>query len=241
MARVPFKLKSGNASAFKNLGSSPARNKGHGVEEEHGHFENGKVDRRTLSNRYSEFNKKQIELDRPTKVVVTNEKGARGWHWSNKPQEFNYLGPSTSGERRSDINEWQNRNKEGGIGVAPVTDNEFGTNKSDLTEVTKMALIREHRNSIDNMSKKELLKNVGKKGNIFNQIFSSKENLKKENRKWIYKDYKNKIMSQAMTTEDAEKYNSKLDEQVSPEIKALATELANKRKENNPNVDYVGK
>ena len=44
-----------------------------------------------------------------------------------------------------------------------------------------------------------------------------------------------------MTTEDAKKYNSKLDEQVSPETKAFSRKMANERKENNPNVDYVGK
>jgi len=241
MARVPFKLKSGNASVFKNLGSSPARDKGHGTEEAHEHFESGKIDPRSLSNRFSEFNKEQIKLGRPTKVVVTNKEGRKGWHWSNKPEEFQNLGPSTKGERKAYISEFQNRNKEGGIGVVPVTDNEYGTNKADDTRATKLAMLVEERKRIDAMTKKELLAGADKKQNIFNQLFSSKKNLKKQNRKDMFLNYKHKIMSQAMTTEDAKKYNSKLDEQVSPEIKAFSEKMANERKENNPNIDYVGK
>ena len=123
----------------------------------------------------------------------------------------------------------------------PVTDNEYGTNKADDTRATKLAMLVEERKRIDAMTKKELLAGVDKKQNIFNQLFSSKKNLKKQNRKDMFLNYKHKIMSQAMTTEDAKKYNSKLDEQVSPEIKAFSKKMANERKENNPNIDYVGK
>ena len=102
MKRTPFSLKSGNGtsgSSFKKMGSSPVKTSGHGLEEEHGHLESGKVDPKTLSDRFSEFNKAQIEKGHPVKIQTIDEKtGVRYWHWEGKEHEKTRIGNPTKGE-----------------------------------------------------------------------------------------------------------------------------------------------
>jgi len=174
MARVPFKLKSGNnmkGSSFRMMGSSsPARMEGHGAEEGHSHLDSGKVDPSTLSNRYSEFNKEQVEKGYPTKEVTIRD-GKRGWSWSNKPNEFHQM-VSTSGERAADIAEMQDTEKIGGEGVKGEFDS-----TTDKSDVTRRAIIKEANIDTRGKTKKQLLREAGKSTNVLNQLFSSKDKL----------------------------------------------------------------
>ena len=194
---MAFKMKSGNKVSFKNMGSSsPAKDTGHGAEEGHGHLEkSGKVDTRTLSNRYSEFNKKQIEKGHPQKIVTIRD-GKRGWSWEGKENEFHPM-PSTEGERSADIKEYTDKEKIGGKGVVTA-------NKSD---VTRKAITKEANVDTNEKSKKQLLKEAGKSTSVFNRLFTSKEALKKKARTKNIREMKNMLVSQVASNEEADAYN----------------------------------
>jgi hypothetical protein len=227
----PFKMKGfsgfGNSPA-KQTKPSPVKTTGHGVEEEHGHYENGKVDPRTLSNRYSEFNKKQEEKGYPTKVVTIKD-GKRGWSWSNKPNEFHPM-ISTEGERTADLAEYSDPEKEGGKGV--VT--------SDKSDVTRKAIAREAGLEDNEKSKKELLEEAGKKTNIFNRLFTSKKALESKARAQDLREIKNQLVSQAASKESGDEYQEQLQSLVNPEITEFEEEQAKQRKLDNPEIKYVG-
>jgi hypothetical protein len=203
----PFKMKGspmhrnfGIGSPAKQTKPSPVKTTGHGVEEEHGHYESGKVDPRTLSNRYSEFNKKQEEKGYPTKVVTIKD-GKRGWSWSNKPNEFHPM-ISTEGERTADLAEYSDPEKEGGKGVVTA---------SDKSDVTRKAIAREARLDDDEKSKKELLEEAGKKTNIFNRLFTSKKALEAKARAQDLREMKKMLVDQVASPEEADIYQESED------------------------------
>ena len=196
--RSGFKLKSGNTSAFKMMGSSsPVRMEGHGAEEGHSHLDSGKVDPSTLSNRYSEFNKEQVEKGYPTKEV-TIKGGKRGWSWSNKPDEFHPM-VSTQGERDALIAEKQDKKKIGGEGVKGEVDP-----TTDKSDVTRKAIIKEANINTKEKTKEQLLKEAGKSTNIFNQLFSSKDKLVGEQQAKHNREMKDMQVGQTMSRDTKE-------------------------------------
>ena len=74
---MAFKLKSGNASSFKNLGSSPAKHKS---DETHFHDKEGKVD-------YRGYDKADLFLRGKTKDKEGNIKDIK---WAPAPKKLKY-------------------------------------------------------------------------------------------------------------------------------------------------------
>ena len=234
MARTPFKLKSGNGtsgSSFKKMGSSPVRTEGHGGEEGHGHLESGKVDPRTLSNRFSEFNKAQIKKGHPQKIVTTDDSGNRVWHWENKPDEKHHLGNPTTGESKALLTENIKRSKEMGIGES------VNTAKDIDIETTKKAKQVLWQDETKGMSKKELLEKSGKQSNWLSRLLTTKKGAETEAIIGDFKASKGGIVGIPASKESAEIYQKSL---IDPKAQKLEEGYAKQRTEINPDIKYHG-
>jgi hypothetical protein len=159
--RSGFKMRSGNTSAFKMMGSSPMRNdevfvgKSKGYSTERTIDPNSKFDRayfQDLDNK-QRANEYLNSEEYKSKVKAGIEKFG-----SKKAYEANVL------ETTAD------RGKEGGFGAT-----DYGT--SVEADVYKM---RNRNKEISNMSKKDLLKARGKKTNLVNRLLANKKKLKSQ-------------------------------------------------------------
>jgi len=162
--RSGFKMKSGNTSTFKMMGSSPMR-EGEGDKKETFTGKSEKYGFEREINPDSKFDKSYYgSLDskaRADEYLNSKEYAAKlkeGIEKFGSKQAYQDHILETAGDR----------NKPGGIGATDY-------NTSVEVDFYKM---KDRNREVNNLSKKELMKDAGKKTNVINRLFTNKQKLK---------------------------------------------------------------
>jgi len=167
-----FKMRSGNSSTFKMMGSSPMRNETD--EKFTGESEQYSGERKIDPN--SKFDKAYFQdLDDKARANEYLQSDA----YKHKVSDGIEKHGSKEAYEASVLETAVDRGKSGGVGAS-----DYGTS----VEVDKLKL-KNRNKAVSEMSKKELLEASGKKTGVINRLFASKKKLSKKAQVQNVRDY----------------------------------------------------